>query len=617
MLPKNTKRAVLALGISAALMAGCQQTAPTAANDTAAQTAQSETVAKTPSEQANAIFEQIFMSRVMRSPTYQTYLGIKDNQHLWDDGSEAEALKNHELDKADLAKVKAINPDNLDEQSKISLILMKKQLKERIADYQWRHHNYPVSQMYGPHTGMPSLLINQHRIGSVADAEAYISRLKGMSKAMDQLIVSLKLRADKGIIAPSFVYPYAIQDSRNIISGAPFDDGKDSTLMADFRGKVNKLEVSDQQKQALLGRAAKALKNNVKPAYESLIGYLAKLEKKAPKNVGANQFPNGTAYYNNALNRTTSTDLTAEQIHDIGLKEVERIHGEMRGIMKEVGFKGDLQAFFEFMRTDKQFYFSEDAKGKQQYLDGANELIAQMKGRLHEVFSVTAKADMQVKAVEPFREASAGKAFYQRPSLSGDRPGTYYVNLFKMSDMPSYQMAALAYHEGMPGHHMQLAIAQELEGIPKFRQFAQATAYTEGWGLYAEFLPKEMGFYQDPYSDFGRLAMELWRACRLVLDTGLHTKGWTREYAIEYLGTNTPNPHGDVVKAVERYIVIPSQATAYKIGMLRILELREKARKAMGDKFDIRHFHDVVLKNGPLPLDMLEQFVDEYIAEAG
>lgn len=293
-----------------------------------------------------------------------------------------------------------------------------------------------------------------------------------------------------------------------------------------------------------------------------------------------------------------------------------RIHDEMKAIMKKVGFKGDLQQFFAFMRDDPQFYYPDTAEGKAAYLAEATRIIDTMKSRLDELFIVKPKADMVVKAVEPFREQSAGKAFYEQPSMDGSRPGIYYANLYRMSGMPKYQMEALAYHEGIPGHHMQIAIAQELENVPKFRKFGGYTAYIEGWGLYTEFLPKEIGMYQDPYSDFGRLAMELWRACRLVVDTGLHDKKWTREQAIQYLVDNTPNSKGEAVNAIERYIVMPGQATAYTVGMLKLLELREKAKTALGDKFDIRQFHDVVLKNGAVPLDVLEQLVDQYIQSA-
>jgi len=241
-------------------------------------------------------------------------------------------------------------------------------------------------------------------------------------------------------------------------------------------------------------------------------------------------------------------------------------------------------------------------------------MIDTMRDRLPEMFNTFPKADLVVKAVEPFREKGAGKAFYNRPAADGSRPGTYYANLYRMSAMPTYQMEALAYHEGIPGHHMQLAIAQELEGIPEFRKNGRVTAYTEGWGLYSEFLPKELGFYEDPYSDFGRLAMELWRAARLVVDTGLHDKKWTRQEATQYLIDNTPNPESDCIKAIDRYIVMPGQATAYKIGMLKILELRERAKTALGEAFTLGEYHDVVLRDGPLPLAILEEKVDAWIA---
>ena len=281
--------------------------------------------------------------------------------------------------------------------------------------------------------------------------------------------------------------------------------------------------------------------------------------------------------------------------------------------MEKTGFDGDLKAFFNFMQTDPQFYYPETDEGKAEYLKDATAIIDNMRSRLDELFLVKPKAEMIVKAVEPFREKSAGKAFYQQPSMDGSRPGIYYANLYRMSDMPKYEMEALAYHEGIPGHHMQLAIAQELEDMPKFRRFGGYTAYIEGWGLYTELLPKEIGLYQDPYSDFGRLAMELWRACRLVVDTGIHAKQWSREDAIQYLLDNTPNPPSAVEKAIERYIVMPSQATAYKIGMIKLIELREKAKTALGDKFDIRAFHDTVLGGGALPLSVLEKRVNNWI----
>ena len=340
---------------------------------------------------------------------------------------------------------------------------------------------------------------------------------------------------------------------------------------------------------------------------------MTQLETQADTNDGAWKFPRGDEFFNNALNRTTTTDLTATEIHQIGKDEVARIHDEMRAIMQQVGFEGTLQEFFVHMRGNEDFIYAANDEGRQRYMDEATALIDNMKGRLDELFITKPKADLIVKAVEPFREKSAGKAFYQQPSMDGSRPGTYYANLYDMASMPTYQMEALAYHEGIPGHHMQIAIAQELEGIPKFRKFGRYTAYSEGWGLYSELVPKEIGLYQDPYSDFGRLAMELWRACRLVVDTGIHAMKWTREQGIDYYVTNTPNAEADAIKMVERHIVMPSQATAYKIGMNKIIELREKAKAELGEKFDIRQFHDVVLANGPVPLNVLEDFVRQYI----
>lgn len=565
-------------------------------------------------EKANALFEKIFMDGVMRSPIYQTYMAIKQDYDKWDDISEENELKELAIAKANLVQVKAINVAKLDPQTALSHKLMVQQLEDQIADFKWRHHNYPVNQMFGIHSMVPSLLINQHQVSSVSDAEAYISRVHGVKALLAELEKGLNKRADMGIIAPKFVYPYVISDSENLIKGAPFDKGEDSTLLADFKRKVTALDIEQSEKDKLIADLKFALKNTFKPAYESLVANLKALESRADTKDGAWKFPDGKAFFNNALKNTTTTNMTADEIHNVGLSEVARIHDEMRAIMKKVEFKGDLQAFFEFMRTDKQFYYPETAEGKKRYLDEAVALIENMKARSDELFIVKPKADMIVKQVEAFREKSAGKAFYQQPAPDGSRPGIYYANLYRMSDMPTYQMEALAYHEGIPGHHMQIAIAQELEGIPKFRKFGRYTAYVEGWGLYSELIPKEIGLYEDPYSDFGRLAMELWRACRLVVDTGIHAKKWTREQGIEFYVSNTPNPKPDAVKMVERHIVMPSQATAYKIGMLKIVELREAAKAKLGSKFNLPEFHDVVLKNGAVPLNVLEDLVDQWVA---
>jgi len=606
-------KSLLALTISSILIIGCTEQS-TSSNQTAKSSTTTTSVKQeTESEKANTLFDTIYMEGVNRNPVRQTYLGLKTNYDKWYDLSEEDNEKELAFTKQDLQRVKTIDVTMLDKQTKLSYELLVQSMQEEIDDYKWRHHNYPVNQMFGVHSQIPALLINQHSIADVKQANDYISRLNGIEEVLGQLVDQLKIRENKGIIAPQFVFEHVIRDSKNLLVGAPYDDGEETTLLADFSKKVNKLEISEQEKQALIEKANAALLTKVKTGYEGLITYLTALEKKADSRDGAWKFPEGEAFYNNALKRTTTTNLTAEEIHTVGLSEVNRIHNEMRTIMEKVGFEGDLAEFFVFMRNDKQFYYDGDKAGKARYLKEATQIIDTMKSRLDDLFITKPKADLIVKAVEAFREKSAGKAFYQRPAPDGSRPGSYYANLYDMEAMPTYQMEALAYHEGIPGHHMQIALNQELENIPKFRKYARYTAYSEGWGLYSEMIPKEIGFYQDPYSDFGRLAMELWRACRLVVDTGMHVKKWTREQGIEYYVTNTPNAKSDAVKMVERHAVMPSQATAYKIGMLKILELRNKAKSALGEKFDIREFHNVVLTNGAVPLNVLEIMVNDYI----
>jgi uncharacterized protein (DUF885 family) len=602
------KRSLLAVAISSVFLTGCLTQNTTQEKPAEVVKQQSE------SERANAFFEDVFMRGVMRSPVYQTYMGIKQDYDKWDDGSEDYALEDLALAKKDLQTLQSFDRSQLDASTQVSYDLMQQRLEESISDFKWRNYSYPVNQMFGTHSMVPAFLINQHQITDVSDAQAYISRLNGVPKVFEQLEVDLETRAEMGIIAPKFVFPHVIGSSKNILKGAPFTTGDDSTLLADFKRKVTALSIEQSEKDALVNDATNALKTSVGPAYTSLIAYIEKLETRADTRDGAWKFTDGEAYYNNALARTTTTELTAKEIHAIGLSEVARIHDEMREIKDKVGFEGDLNAFMQFMKEDKQFYKPNTPEGKQEYLDEAVALIDNMKARLDELFIIKPKADLVVKAVEPFREKSAGKAFYQQPAPDGSRPGVYYANLYDMMSMPTYQMEALAYHEGIPGHHMQIAIAQELEGVPKFRKFGGYTAYLEGWGLYSEFVPKEMGLYEDPYSDFGRLAMELWRACRLVVDTGIHAMKWTRQEGIDYYVNNTPNSTLDGVKMVERHIVMPSQATAYKIGMIKIIALREEAKQTLGDKFDIREFHDVVLKNGPVPLNTLEGFVNEWVA---
>ncbi len=570
------------------------------------------------SKTANEFFDKIYEEELDFSPIEKSYLGRKEDNDKWDEMSEAHDERVQEFYKNVLKRLdEEVDYNSLDEQTKLSYKLFKKGYENEIADYEYRYNNYPVNQMFGMHSHVPSFLIGIHGIDTEEDAKAYIARLNGVPKLFDQLETGLQKRADRGVIPPKFVFGRVLDDCKNIISGYPLEKTEDdNAIYVDFEKKVKKLDIDGDKQKALINDCANALENSVKPAYKSLINYLTKLENKATKDDGVWKFKDGAPYFDNRLARITTTDLTADQIHQLGLDEVKRIHAEMTKIKDKVGYEGTLQEFFVFMREDEQFYYPNTDEGKADYMKRATEIIDDMRGELDKLFITKPKAEMVVKAVEKYREKSAGKAFYSSPAEDGSRPGTYYANTYNMEDMPKYQMEALAYHEGIPGHHMQLSIAQEMNGLPMFRRFGgNYTAYVEGWALYTEYLPKELGYYSDPYSDFGRLAMELWRACRLVVDTGIHSQKWTREEGIDYYMSNTPNSRGDAVKMVERHIVMPGQATAYKIGMIKILELRDMAQKQLGDKFDIREFHEVVLTNGALPLDVLEDLVNDYVAK--
>jgi uncharacterized protein (DUF885 family) len=569
------------------------------------------------STKANAFFERVFDEAVGRSPEFMTQLGMKKDYDKWDDRSELRALEDLTIGIRQLEELKrTINYDLLDDQAKVSYRMYVRDAERDLEGWRWRYHSYPLNQMSGLHSDVPAFLINYHRVDNVADARAYVARLHGITPLLAELGKSAEVRAAKGIMPPKFVFGLVIDSCREIIAGAPFDtSGKKSALLEDIEGKVAALkDADDAAKKQILADATLALTGSVKPAYEKLIALLQAQEKVATTDDGVWKVPDGAEFYAYRLRGSTTTNLTAGQIHDLGLREVARIHSDMQAIMKQVGFKGDLQAFFKYIKEDPQFYYPTTPEGKEAYMKRANEIIDTMRGRLDEFFTVKPKADLVVKKVEPFREQGSAGAFYERPAPDGSRPGAYYVNTIDMKGVPIFEMETLAHHEAIPGHHMQIAIAQELTGIPKFRKFGGNTAYIEGWALYAEYFPKEFGFYKDPMQDFGRLYDELLRAVRLVVDTGIHAKKWTREQTMDYFRKNTPNPERDIFTETNRYIVWPGQATAYKVGQLKILELRELAKKELGAKFDLREYHDLVLKDGAVPLDLLEENVRAWVA---
>ncbi|MDD1522919.1 MULTISPECIES: DUF885 domain-containing protein [Bradyrhizobium] len=565
----------------------------------------------------SAFLEQAFERQIRRSPTNEAaLLARKDRQHLWDEIDEA--AQNDAIAEVgrDLERLRAdFDPKSLPQAARLSYWLFENDCVTKLEASKFRHHSYPLNQMEGWQSSIPAFLLNNHPIDAIEDAEAYISRLEGVRKLVAQVIDGVELRARKGIFAPRFVYDKVIRDCRNLLSGVPFHpSGQDSTWLADFRAKVAALPISYAKKPRLIDAAIRAMIRVVQPAYVDLITASVRLEALASTDDGAWKHPDGDQFYALALKHMTTTDLSATEIHEYGLQEVARIHGEMEKIKDALGFDGDLGAFFEHVKKDPKLVYPDTEEGRSTYLREATRVMNDMYRKLDRSFGKLPKAPLVVKRVEAYREESAGLAFYQPPATDGSRPGIYYINLSRMEVLKTFQLEALAYHEGVPGHHMQLAIASELTGVPTFQKFSSYTAYAEGWGLYAEALAKDMGAYTDPMSDFGRLVLELWRATRLVVDTGIHAKRWTRQQAIDYLRKVTPNPESEIIGGVERYIVLPGQATAYKVGMQRLLALRSKAGTELGQAFEIREFHDVVLGSGALPLGILSELVESWIS---
>ncbi len=555
-----------------------------------------------------SFFDQYDAASLALSPQGKAYRGIRDGDYgSWNDASAAADDAEQALRRDYLARMRAeYDLAALSGQDALSYRLFEASAARAELLDPYREYGFFFDQMNGEQSGIPAFLINTHTVTDASHARAYVDRIAGIGPLMDVLISRSAERAANGVMPPDWVYPYVLSDIQNLL-----DAGMDNAVLEDFRSKVAALELPEDESGSLISAAETAWQAQAAPAYERLRAEMLRQQTIAPTDDGIWRLPQGAQYYDALLQFYTTTDLTAEEIHAIGLGEVARIHGEMRAIMAQVGFEGDLQDFFAFTRSDPRFYHT----SREDYLAEVSSVLDAMTARLPQFFITLPQYELQVKAVEAFREQSAGKAFYQSPAPDGSRPGTYYVNLYNLNDMSRNELEALAYHEGLPGHHMQRAIQTGLGDLPPFRRFGGFTAYTEGWGLYSEELGKDMGFYTDPYADFGRLQMELWRAARLVVDTGIHSKRWSREEAMAYLTQNTPNPAGDIEKAIERYIVYPGQATAYMIGKLKIMELRARAQEALGEDFDIRAFHEVVLVNGPVPLDVLEEQVDAWIAQ--
>jgi uncharacterized protein (DUF885 family) len=616
---------VLPLPLLALLLATACATAPNDVDSAAAAAAESiertaaavgEAVEST-AEDARllAFLDAAFDETVASQPQTLTGLGIKKDYDRLNDFTDAQAQRQRTLAEAQLARMKAeFDPARLSPAGQLNYRLFEYNVLQGREQYRWRDYFFPMSTNGSPAGTLPVFLINQHRVDNVADAEAYVARLRDTERAMRELSDRARTQADKGIVPPKFNFAPVRADAKRAVAGAPFGTGPDSPLLADFKKKVSALDAPAEVKARLIADASAALSGPFRRGVDSMLAALDSIEPKAAGNSGAWSLPNGGDYYASRLRAQTTTDLSADRIHQIGLDEVKRIHGEMEQIKARVGFTGTLQQFFAHIKNGAQFKYPNTDAGRQQYLADANAFIAQVMAKAPQWFGRLPRAPLEVRAVETWRQETAAVAFYNSPSPDGSRPGIYYVNLADMNQVLKPQIEGISYHEGAPGHHFQIALQQELEGVPKFRRFGGYGAYAEGWGLYAERIGREMGFYQDPYSLFGHLSLELWRAVRLVTDTGLHHKRWTREQAIQYFQANSLLSERDIVKEVERYINNPGQATSYKIGQLKILELRERSKQALGERFDIREFHAVVLENGSLPLDILEEQVDAYIA---
>lgn len=478
----------------------------------------------------------------------------------------------------------------------------------------FRFHNYPVNQLFGIQNELPSFLDSEHQIHTWEDGQDYLSRLSEVKRKFVQVREGLDLRESKGILPPRFVVDRVLAEMQAFVD----QPAQENILYTSAREKIAKSKEWDSARtETFLAALSQTIQEQVKPAYGVLIDYFEEVRHKTGTDDGLWHLPEGDRAYALALKLNTTTDMTAEEIHQIGLTEVERIQSEITALLAQQGedVSGGFRLAIDRLAEQPRFYYEDSDAGRAQILQDYQSILDEVDQGLGQAFNLRPKAGMEVRRIPQFKEKTAPGAYYQPPSMDGSRPGLFFANLYNIRATPRYAMRTLAYHEGIPGHHFQISIAMEEEGLPLFRRFPLSTAYSEGWALYTERLAAELGFEQDPYDNIGRLLDELFRAVRLVVDTGIHYKRWPREQAITYMLQNTGMTETDVVAEVERYVVLPGQATAYKIGMMKFLALREKMKAALGDRFKLADFHDVVLKNGAVPLAVLEQLVDDYIAK--
>jgi uncharacterized protein (DUF885 family) len=577
-------------------------------------------------------YDKIFVEFAISDPEVVTQMAIPV---LYDrtksdltDVSDARQWENFNKMKETLATLRSYNFENQSDENKLNTRILEWYLAVQAESEAYFYYDYPVNQMFGVQNNLPSFLENSHKMRDESDIEAYISRLSKFEIKFDQVLEGLHIREDRGIIPPKFMITRVIDEMKGFTgqneSIALEEDPnpvKRNILYTNLNKKISEVEgLTEEQKQEFMTRVEEEIRSTVFPAYQKLIDYFSELYQKANTDDGVWKFSDGENFYRYMLKQNTSLNLDPAEVHAMGLSEVERIKQEMWNILISEGYQDTTQNIgdvIQELNKQERFLFPNDDNGRQAALNEYNLILDEISAGLNDAFDIRPKAGLEVLRVPEFKEEGAAGAYYNRPAMDGSRGGLFYANLRDMKEVVKFGMKTLAYHEGIPGHHFQVAIQSELEGQPIFRTISLFTAFTEGWALYAERLAWELGFYEnDPFGNLGRLQAEMFRAVRLVVDTGIHFKKWTREEAIDYMVANTGMTPSSVTTEIERYIVMPGQACAYKIGMMKILELREKARSELGEKFDLKKFHNVVLKNGAVPLEILEDLIDGYIAES-
>jgi len=569
----------------------------------------------------NLFYEKIFVEVLFDHPELLSALGlveqfgITSHNGKLDDESPAQQQREFDRFKKDLTQLRQYPIDRQSQSQRLSTHVLEWFLERQVEGEKYQWHTYPVNQLFGVQNQFPSFMANTHRLLNRKDCEYYLARLDALPKKFEQLLQNLKVREEKQILPPRFVVEEVLKEMIDFI-GKPASENILATSFKSRAANIDKL--TEQQRADFQARVETAVAGKVYPAYQKLIDYFRELLPKTTTDDGVWKLPDGDNYYAYRLRENTTTKLKPDEVHELGLQEVARIEGEMRAILDANGFAGQpIGQTMDKLGKDPRFLFSNDDKGRADALAQYRQLITQAADRSSkELFLTVPRAKIEVRRVPEFKEATAPGAYYDTPAMDGSRPGIFFANLRDMNEVPKWSMPTLAYHEGVPGHHWQISTAEELKGLPQFRKVLPFTAYIEGWALYCEWLAKQVGWYdRDPFGDLGRLRDELFRAVRLVVDTGIHAKRWTREQAIAYMRDKTGIGEKEVRSEIERYIVMPGQACAYKVGMLKIQELRARAEKELGEKFDQREFHDAVLKNGALPLEILEEQVNKYIRQ--